>query len=525
MKFSVDSLIIRDNRVFAYGWLFDPDQAVEHVALRASLLDGSHALMPVVYGKRRADVKTAFPMHKHSANSGWMVYAGWLGASAQAISVVGRLADGSPFEIGLPFKDSDGAAIKRPGLLASMRSLFRRKAAIPKQQNASPASLLDPQQTLELVRHLLAEAGEARCALVFDHEMGGGANHFRSDWVKAQLLSRPFVLIVTFEITSLRLVLSVATVSGTQRNLLLGPTCIEALAKSGAIDHVLYNDAVSFARPADVPGWLIQFKSIPDTKLAMAVHDYFSVCPSQFLLDDRQRFCRVPDMQECLRCLPGNDNEFSTLFTERYMPRWREVWGNALLVADEVLCFSNSSRELLLRAYPSLPQSRMSIIPHKTVRFDRTPVLELTAPLHLGVIGAIGFHKGAGVIQSLAAEIARRGVPVKISIIGTIELPCEPSVVDVSGPYERTELPRRIEASLANLFLLPSICPETFSYATQELMDLQVPLACFDFGAPAERVAKYEFGRVMPLRSAAEILDDLICFHSEIALSRRPRPQ
>ena len=122
-----------------------------------------------------------------------------------------------------------------------------------------------------------------------------------------------------------------------------------------------------------------------------------------------------------------------------------------------------------------------------------------------------------GVLQDLAAEIARRGLPVKITVIGSLHGRADAAVIRTTGPFARPDLPRLISESGANVFLLPSICPETFSYVTQELMSLRVPLACFDFGAPADRVAAYGLGRVVPRASSADLLDQLLRFHQDVA--------
>ena len=39
-----------------------------------------------------------------------------------------------------------------------------------------------------------------------------------------------------------------------------------------------------------------------------------------------------------------------------------------------------------------------------------------------------------------------------------------------------------------DLFFIPSIWPETFSYTTSEIMSMHMPVAVFPIGAPVERV-------------------------------------
>ncbi len=67
--------------------------------------------------------------------------------------------------------------------------------------------------------------------------------------------------------------------------------------------------------------------------------------------------------------------------------------------------------------------------------------------------------------------------------------------------------------------LFPSICPETFSYVVHELMDMKLPVASFNFGAPAERLASYSKGLVLSSMDPASVLDELISFHRKTYLA------
>jgi hypothetical protein len=54
-----------------------------------------------------------------------------------------------------------------------------------------------------------------------------------------------------------------------------------------------------------------------------------------------------------------------------------------------------------------------------------------------------------------------------------------------------------MEDNEIDLILAPSICPETFSYTVEEAMKMQLPIAVFDHGAPAERVRRYDRGIIL----------------------------
>lgn len=523
MKTSLDACIVRDNRVFAYGWAFDARSPVVQLRLEIGLADGQSVTLPVTAQKERPDVAQAFPGEPHAAHSGWLVYAAWEGSPAVSLSLVGVLENGEAFACALPADGLPSTAAGRSPFTLARQLASRARRWLRGRWHPAPAPAANEAGDgwLDELRAALREAGAARCPLVFDHAMGGGATAFSKDWVTQRLHGRPRVLVLSFEVASLRYTLQLRTPEGVARTFHFLAEPASALARAGLADDVLYNDAVSFPRPELVPTWLAALRSVPGTTLTVAIHDYLAICPSQFLLNDADRFCGVPGLVECARCLPRNDNEFARLFPAAVMPAWRSAWGHALAAAEEIVCFSASSESLLRRAYPALPPGRVRVRPHAVAGFDAPATIDRAGLLHIGVVGAIGWHKGAGVLQELAAEIARRGLPVRITVIGSVYARCDASVLRVTGPFSREDLPRLISESGANVFLLPSICPETFSYVTQELITLGVPLACFDFGAPADRVAAYPLGRVVPRTTVADLLDRLLRFHQDIAAQNK----
>jgi glycosyltransferase involved in cell wall biosynthesis len=132
------------------------------------------------------------------------------------------------------------------------------------------------------------------------------------------------------------------------------------------------------------------------------------------------------------------------------------------------------------------------------------------------VIGNISRHKGSDIVWEMAALIAAQRLPIRIRVIGEIENAVRSDVVEVLGPYRAEQLPQLLEQAGVDVCLLPSVCPETYSYVTAELMQLQMPLAVFDLGAPGERVAGYALGRIIPEVSARAALDTIRQFHRDL---------
>lgn len=89
------------------------------------------------------------------------------------------------------------------------------------------------------------------------------------------------------------------------------------------------------------------------------------------------------------------------------------------------------------------------------------------------------------------------------------------SNVKVLGRYNGSELQNILQKSEVQVVLFPSVCPETFSYVIQELMQIEVPVACFDVGAPADRIREYGRGAIIHENTPECVFDVLNKLHDK----------
>ena len=526
-------MVVRGNRIFGFGWIFHPQHAVTHLWLKITLADGSQRTLQVELGRARVDVAQAFPGLANAVRAGYFVFGGWSGAALDSVALAGRTGDGAGFELAVPVTALDSPA-PEPSLLARYRPLLKRAGGLARsgrlrllfakarEHFGQNAAVLNYSQA-GVVRELRKSAC-GRATLMLDHDLGGGANIYRERIITECLARGEAVALLTYQVRDLRYVLETRTRKRTRRFAVDGPAVIEALACAGCFAEIMFNNAVSFERPEEIPLLLAALKRRHGIPLTVVLHDYYSLCPSQFLLDHQARFCGVPDPGGCNACLAANKDGFVSLFPARDMATWRANWGALLDAADHLILFSESSRALLMRAYPSLSPARIHVRPHAVARPSSTkPRLRAGTPMHLGVVGHINHAKGANVVRELSREIASRGLDIRITVIGSITGDCAEGVVTETGVYAHADLPALIERSGANLFLFPSIVPETFSFVTQELIDFGVPLVCFDLGAQAERVRHYDKGRVIQWRGAAQALAQMRDFHAARSLDADTR--
>ena len=117
----------------------------------------------------------------------------------------------------------------------------------------------------------------------------------------------------------------------------------------------------------------------------------------------------------------------------------------------------------------------------------------------IGILGNINLAKGSLVLKELVEYIDKNKLEIKIVLIGNIDNEIKSDNFIKTGGYKKEEVPELIQKYEIDEFLIPSIWPETFSYTTDEIMQLGYPLTVFDLGAPAERVKNYAKGKVISL--------------------------
>ena len=135
----------------------------------------------------------------------------------------------------------------------------------------------------------------------------------------------------------------------------------------------------------------------------------------------------------------------------------------------------------------------------------------------IGIIGQISVQKGAQVVKEMLARIDRDHPDVRVVVIGALDIPVSSPRLEVTGTYRHEDLIDLIEAHRINLFFFPSICPETFSYVTEEMIRMELPIVAFDLGAPGDRLRGYAKARLCAEVSAESALATLFAFHDELA--------
>ncbi len=255
------------------------------------------------------------------------------------------------------------------------------------------------------------------------------------------------------------------------------------------------------------------------------VHDSAAFCPRVGLLGPDRRYCGEPETVHCEACIAdiGRKDGLDIPVAEL-----RSVSAGILGAARRVVV---PSQDTATRIHRHFPATKPVIVEHD----DDTAIAEPLPPrqvIHSGtarpicrvaVVGAIGLEKGYEVLLACARDAAWRDLPLEFIVIGhSIDDArlLATGRVFVTGEYRTEEAVELIRAQQASLALLPSIWPETWCFTLTEAWQAGLQAACFDIGAPADRVRRSGRGFVLPLGLPAAAIN-----HSLIAAAGLAREE
>lgn len=229
-------------------------------------------------------------------------------------------------------------------------------------------------------------------------------------------------------------------------------------------------------------------------------HDFYSICPTVKLLDDRQQFCAGKCSVGAGFCQPDlwPKKDFISL-KHGQVKTWQKRYAYFLQKCDAFVTTNTQARSLLLEHYPELACKPFEVIPHGR-DFDELNQLAAqpqgNEPLRLLVPGNITVAKGGSLIAELAETTDTRDL--EIHILGKISPAFQlPDSVICHGEYERDFFHEQVRAIKPHVGAVLSIWPETWCHTLTEMWAAGIPVVGLDFGAVGERLRDSGAGWVL----------------------------
>ncbi len=261
----------------------------------------------------------------------------------------------------------------------------------------------------------------------------------------------------------------------------------------------------------------------PYYPIEYAYHDFYSLCPSFFLLLNDYSYCGVEnDLERCRKCLPKNERR---IFECEDIQVWRHYWSRFLSGCSIYRFFSENTYRMASRVYQFAPEKVM-ITPHaEECHFTSEYTLPaLSNPLRIGVVGAWSAEKGVRNVKELSRFLRSVRPDAEIHFYGHCYVTPEEeqamkdhySNFIFHGAYEVKSLPELFVRDRIAMVFFSSPCPETFSFVVYELMMLHVPIVAFPIGAPGDRIAGYDRGFITRDFSAPAVYEGILALEKRL---------
>ena len=228
-------------------------------------------------------------------------------------------------------------------------------------------------------------------------------------------------------------------------------------------------------------------------------HDYTPLCPRIMMIDWSGAYCSSPSTAYCQKCVFEAGTDYGLV----NMQAWRQVYTAFLYGARRIFVPDQDVAQRVRAYFPALPSPTVRPHPVRPAQATRavTSACAGEGVTIIGIVGAIGPHKGSAVLVKLAADAVKRKLPVRFRLYGhsdRLELARFPNV-DSTGQYLEEEIDAWIAAKPCHILFYPSPWPETFSFTLDVAFRSKIFPVTFDLGAPARRINEAGYGTTLPL--------------------------
>lgn len=345
------------------------------------------------------------------------------------------------------------------------------------------------------------------------HRLGGGAELWLRDRI-AQDIARHNGALVLRDASEepgadpgLTLV-ELHSAQGVTRALLTAEDVAALLVALPEPIEIGYSCLVGARDPLAIMGNILDIldrRAEPLDRLHLLFHDFLPLCPSYTLIGADRRYCGLPGAGACQSCyaaLPVTSGRRPERIAD-----WRAQWRAVAQRADWLEVFSEDSRRHVETVWPEFA-SRIRVRPHRPEHLPQRVPPGGSPVLTIGILGGIGYNKGAGLLHALATRIQRNSARVRLVLIGKIDPSYAHTGILVHGPYDRSEIASLARYYALDAWLLPSIWPETFSYTAHECIATGLPVIGFDLGAQGDALHQARNGILLPV--TAELTPELL---------------
>jgi O-antigen biosynthesis protein len=276
----------------------------------------------------------------------------------------------------------------------------------------------------------------------------------------------------------------------------------EFYRENSGTTKIIFSSLVGYQNPEEVVN---KFGSTSGNFSILPGHDYFSVCPSHNLLNDKNKFCGLPaNLEICRKCLPRNANALPH-YRKVDIEEWRKNWFSN---TDLIEYYSNSSRKIfqksvfLEKKYIEKKHHNFSETEKETAKAlfkKRQEVIrekiKTNQKIRIAYVGAFAKNKGAEIYTDIIKVSRRKNKNWEFYVFGTLHHNLSRGYLQFPYKGER-ELCNLLRLHHIDVCVLPAIWPETYNYVLDEIISLGYSIVVSPIGALTERlkIDEIDFG-------------------------------
>lgn len=232
------------------------------------------------------------------------------------------------------------------------------------------------------------------------------------------------------------------------------------------------------------------------------LHDFFFICPSMFLMDDKNKFCNLDKQKDCHKCSiiqaatsPFSNIEMNSVSQFRNINSWRETSQKLFDISSKIIAYSQTTIDMYKKIF-KIPEEKIEIsnaLLSSSIHFKKLPKdynLQKFDKINIAMIGSWHYVKGSEVFKEMEKIINTNKnlyQDVNLYFIGKGFCDIRSKIKNL-GIYNSQNLATIIEENKISICFVPSICCETFSITTQDCIAVGIPIATFGIGAMKERL-------------------------------------
>ena len=366
---------------------------------------------------------------------------------------------------------------------------------------------LDPAKAIRTFLQVIVQrlTSHKEAELVLNHSLGGGA----TTYIERRMAEHPDIEYFYAEILPDQTTLKLVTINTGNQDILYfdyaraDTSFLSRLGQCLRISKIFINQLVNY--PAQKTIDMIVSSGL---QYEYFIHDFYCVCPRYSLLNKDNVFCKCEqDQNVCDDCLHNMPDAMK-------INDWRQSFRTMLAGACGISAPSMNTANIIRSYYPELSIDVIEhpIPPH--IHNTAGQVRSHDGTMNISVLGAIGILKGSRIVYELAEKIALHKLPMKLTVIGYTDIHSgcyenAAGTLKITGPYKNDDVSDLLAEYNTDIVLLPSICPETYSYTVSEAIYSGYKVLAFNIGAPSERIRETGMGWLVDDISSKAILEKL----------------